>query len=625
MYKHITKEGKDFDELALILSEDNVKEVFCDIESTGLDARLSSLLLFQVMTGDQIFIYDFLHLNREHLKYLINLLEFTKVKCVFHNTKFDIKFIYENSGIWMKNLFDTMYCEVLLNAGIGKALYSLDELTEKYTTLVLDKEVRKEFINHGEVKEFSAQMLNYSAMDVLALKGIYEQQLLRIKEAREEKVLQVEMDLLTVVAKMEHDGILLDQDKWLLLEDKAKAIAEFNKIQITDELFSKFGSFENALKLADTLKIPVKTKRDRSALESILDQKLSYDWARGKFNIDSHQQLRLALNLIGIPVTSVDKKVLKNFKEHEIIQKLLEYSENEKRVSTYGRNLLKLIHPITGRIHADFFNIGAATGRFSSGHPNMQNIPNAEGYKQCFISSPEYYFLTLDYSQQEYRLAGAVSNEQRIIDAYLAGSDMHTATGAIVFNKKLSDVTKEERYIGKTMNFAILYGSTEWGLKRNLGVSLDRAVELLKSFWDGYPTLHKFKNSVEEKIVELGYSITPLGRRRYNTEKSIYMNNNEYFQYNSRIKREGFNHVIQGGGADILKIAMVNIHNKNPFGDKLRLLIQVHDELDAEAHESVRVDAAEFMKEEMLKAESLFLGPIPSKVDVKCDTTYWAK
>src|SRR4030065_1411740 len=112
MYKHITKEGKEFDELALILSEGNVYEVFCDIESTGLDSRLDKLLLFQVMANDQIFIYDFLHLNREHLRYLINLLEFTKVKCVFHNTKFDIKFLFENSGIWMKNLFDTMYCEV---------------------------------------------------------------------------------------------------------------------------------------------------------------------------------------------------------------------------------------------------------------------------------------------------------------------------------------------------------------------------------------------------------------------------------------------------------------------------------------------------------------------------------
>jgi DNA polymerase I-like protein with 3'-5' exonuclease and polymerase domains len=629
MYKHITKEGKEFDELALILSEGNVKEVYLDIESTGLDARLDKLLLFQVMAGEEIFIYDFTKLNREHLKYLLNLLDFTKVTSIFHNTKFDIKFTYENSGTWMKNLYDTMYTEVLLNAGIGKPLYSLEELALKYSNSsdTMDKEVRKTFFNQ-EVREFTTQQLNYAALDVKALKDIYTKQMKQVVECKLDKVHKVEMDLLPVVANMEHDGILLNKDAWLKLEEEE--LAKLNPLseEIVNDIFDKIKvkNFSNAYELAKALAIRVTTKRDTNLLQSIEDASVSLDWARKNFNMNSSKQLTTALNLIGIPVPNVDKEhTLKKFTKYDIVRKLINHSESEKRVSTYGSNFFKLIHPTTGRIHADFFNMGAASGRFSSGNPNMQNIPNADGYRQCFIASPDYYFLTLDYSQEEYRLAGAVSGEPKIIEAYQKGSDMHTATAANFFDKPLSSVTKQERQWGKTRNFEILYGTTEWGLSNSLKCGVDEAKKILDKYWDGYQVLKKFKDYAEEKIVELGYSITPLGRRRYNIEKPTYMTNWEYMRYSSRIKREGFNHIIQGAGADIIKIAMINIYNKNPFGDKLRLLIQVHDELDAEAHESVRVDAAEFMKEEMLKAEQPFLGEIPAAVDVKYDTTFWAK
>jgi len=248
---------------------------------------------------------------------------------------------------------------------------------------------------------------------------------------------------------------------------------------------------------------------------------------------------------------------------------------------------------------------------------NLQNIPRVNGYRECFIAPDEYKWISADYSQQEFRLAGAISGERVIIDAYKAGADMHTATASLIYDKPLDKIEKQERFIGKTANFTIVYGGTEYALGKNLGLSEEQSVKILKAFHDGYPIFSEFKKSAEKSILNLGYSTTVLGRRRYNEPKPIYQTNQEYMKYINKQKREGFNHIIQGTAADITKIAMLmNIPKNNPFGDKLKMLIQVHDELNFEAHESIVDDAVAFIREEMLKAERPFLGEIPASVDI---------
>jgi DNA polymerase I len=230
----------------------------------------------------------------------------------------------------------------------------------------------------------------------------------------------------------------------------------------------------------------------------------------------------------------------------------------------------------------------------------------------------------MDYSQQELRLVGAVSNEKKMIDAYLNKVDIHTITASLIFDKPVTDITKEERFFGKTLNFAVLYGTTEFGLKYNLQIPLDKAIDMIKSFYTGYPELSKFKKLCEEKILELGYSITPLGRRRYWSPKPIFADIFEVSKYREKMKREGFNFIIQGGGADITKIAMCNLFYKNPFGDKFRILLQVHDEIVAEVHDTIIDDAVKFMQEQMINAEQSFLGKIPAEVSWKISKK-WSK
>jgi DNA polymerase-1 len=323
-----------------------------------------------------------------------------------------------------------------------------------------------------------------------------------------------------------------------------------------------------------------------------------------------------AINLLGCNVTSTTEKVIAPFaKDHESIRKLLEVREVGKSVSTYGLTWLKNIHPIDGRVHTEYFTGGTVTGRFSSSNPNMQNLPVHGGFRECFIPEEDYVYISCDYSQQEYRLAGAVSGEPIIIDAYKNNSDMHTATAANFFDKPMNEVTKDERSWGKTRNFEIIYGTTEWGLSKSLKSTVKYAKDVLDKYWAGYPTLAKFKEAVEAKILELGYSCTPLGRRRYNLERPVFATPWELEMWKSQAKREGFNLIIQGGGADIMKIAMVNLYKNNIFGDKFRLLLQIHDELLVEVHKSIIEEAGQFLKKEMIEAEQVFLGEIPAVVE----------
>lgn len=627
MYKYV-KDESNFYDLALDLSEGDIKFVYCDLETTGLDARLDKILLFQIMAGESIYIFDFLNLNNEHLKYLVNLLEnVAKVTSVWHNPKFDIKFIAHNTGIWMKRLYDTMNAEVLINAGIGKSTYNLEELALKYAGVQLNKKVREQFFNQ-EVSLISEQMLQYSAEDVMVLKPIYECQMETIFSAKEDKILKIEMEVLPVIAKMEYDGVLIDKDAWLTIAEKEEERLE----RITNELKPAFlshinlSNYSDVYELAKAISYPMSnlSKKKKTLMRQLTGIDVLGNWFLENFNIGSTYQLQACLKLAGIDTNSTDKKILKKLNSHPILDIMMEKSECAKRVSTYGRNVIEYFHPITGRIHTEFLDMGAASGRLSSGNPmNLQNIPRLNGYRECFISAPDYDWVSCDFSQQEFRLAGAISGERKIIDAYIQGADMHTATASVIYNKSLSEIDKQERYIGKTANFTIVYGGTEYALGKNLGLSPEKSEEILKLFHEGYPTFSAFKKSAEESIIKYGFSSTVLGRRRYNEAQPLYLNNYEYLRYINKQKREGFNHIIQGTAADVTKIAMIKVYQNNPFGDKLKMLIQVHDELNFEAHKSISQDAAIYVKEEMIKAEQPFLGQIPAAADLSPISDHW--
>jgi len=587
-----------------------------DTETNGLDTFSSTWLLLQVKTNNKIFIFDVRKLGK-HINYIIELIKSSDKLVLLHNAKFDMKVIFVNTGVMLTNVYDSMVTEVLINQGIGRQFYSLKELVEKYCNCVLDKEIREEFYNYSE-ESFSNELLTYSALDVQYLGEIYEEHMKLIYSSNQVKVYDLEMKLIAPVTSMELNGVLLNRNAWIKLQDTAEKEIARAREGILEYILNTldFSKYENAFNAAEALLIPVKTKKLTNALMQITNPVAVKSWYKDNININSHSQIKEIFHILGIPLKSTEENELKKIQlSSPLANLLLIHREHSKKLSTYGEKFLEHINPTTGRIHSEFNQVGTQSGRFSSDSPNLQNIPKEEEYRSCFISGEEKSFLCLDYSQQEYRLAGAVSKEDKIIDAYKQGLDMHTATASAIYDIPLEQVDKDQRNKGKTINFSILYGSTKYGLAYKLQIDINQAEDFLRQVEEAFPKLTLFKTIVCNSIWKNKYSCTPLGRRRYFDTKILFTDWKEAQSYENRIKREGFNHIFQGGGGDATKIAMCNIYYNNPFGDKLRLTMQVHDEIVTEVDDDIVNEAKEFQTKCMVAALQPFLGEIPAVVD----------
>jgi len=259
--------------------------------------------------------------------------------------------------------------ESVITSGLGSKFVSLKELVLKYCNVTLDKDTRLDFIGMTRESEFTEQQIMYSAYDVLYLFDIYNQQMKLAEEAHMGKIVGIECQVEPVVAKMEMAGILLDIPMWNKLTEAAKKEAVILKGKLKDILFEALPieRYDNAYKFAIAIAIPINTKRLKNALEKIIDPLTVLAWAKDNFNIDSHKQLLTALNLAGIDTPSTNEKVLNKLPKNKIIDTIIEYRGFEKQISTYGDNVVAAVCPVTGRIHADFNQVGTASGRFSSG------------------------------------------------------------------------------------------------------------------------------------------------------------------------------------------------------------------------------------------------------------------
>jgi len=544
-----------------------------------------------------------------------------------HNLKFDLKFIYAKYGVLLKNIFDIFIAEGVLTAGLGSSFLSLNDLTNKYFGVQLEKEIRDTFIGK-ENDEFSEEQIDYLINDLKYLDRIYLKQVELSKEFNLEHVLDLEMKLVPVVTMMEYLGIKIDTDTWTqtlpLLESRRDEEERNLKSYLFTYLLDRLEG-KNLLEICEELSIPVKTKKAKQFLETVYDIDYIKDWLLDNINLDSPKQVLSILHLLGVEVPNTNEQTLQDYLSHDIIKMLLKYREIQKLLTTYGKNIVSKIHPLTGCLHPEFNQVGTATGRFSSSNPNCQNIPATEEFRKMFIARPGFLILDADYNQQEYRLAGALSGDKKIINAYKAGHDIHTATASIAYKVPLEQVTKEQRTDGKKINFLTLYGGSAMKLHKVLGFNLEYAQEIIDSINTSYVTSVQFRKLFGEKTFERGYSVTAFGRRRWYEKPVIYNSVDEFKELKSRIMRQGYNALIQGTGADIVKLAMVRCFYENPFGlDKFRIILQVHDEIVFEVAEEIIDDAKDFVIKTMEEVEQKFLGEIPAVVEVKINK-HWTK
>jgi DNA polymerase-1 len=301
-------------------------------------------------------------------------------------------------------------------------------------------------------------------------------------------------------------------------------------------------------------------------------------------------------------------------KEHQIIRDIQEYRQYKKLQSTYVDALPNEINPKTGRVHTAYAQAVAATGRLSSNNPNLQNIPirteRGKQVRKAFIPRDEnHVLLAADYSQIELRIIASLSEEETMIEAFKNGEDIHASTAAKVFNVPLEEVTREQRSNAKTVNFGIVYGVSAFGLSNQTDLSRKEAKALIDTYYETYPKLRNYMAEQVDFARENGYVETVLNRRRY--LKDI---NSQNAIVRGAAERNAVNAPIQGSAADIIKLAMINIHNrfeKEQF--KSKMLLQVHDELVFDAHKDELEIIKPIIKEEM---ENAYKMAVPLDVEM---------
>ena len=306
--------------------------------------------------------------------------------------------------------------------------------------------------------------------------------------------------------------------------------------------------------------------------------------------------------------------------EHPAVDLLLEYRELAKLKSTYLEALPLQINPKTHRVHTSFNQTGSVTGRLASSDPNLQNIPTrTETGRQVrlgFVASPGDLLLSVDYSQIELRVVAHMSKDERMLDAFRAGQDIHAATAAAINNIPLEKVTSEQRRNAKAINFGLIYGMSAFGLSRGTGITLGEAENFVKEYFNDFPGVKKYLDGIRTLAARQGYVETLFGRRRYFPNLANPVNVN----MRNREEREAINAPIQGTAADILKMAMIKLLPAlKSSGSKARLLLQVHDELVLEVPQSEVKETAALVQKIMSEAVTL---SIPLITDAKCGVNW---
>lgn len=350
-----------------------------------------------------------------------------------------------------------------------------------------------------------------------------------------------------------------------------------------------------------------------------------YTLAGEEFNVGSPKQLGAILfEKLGLPVIkktktgySTDAEVLQTLSvEHPIAALIVKHRELSKLRSTYAEALPKLINPLTGRIHTKLNQTVTATGRLSSSEPNLQNIPIrteiGREIRRAFIADPNYLLLSLDYSQIELRILAHMSGDPMLLQAFELGEDIHTATASILFGLPPEQVDKELRRRAKTVNYAVLYGMSDYGLSQELGIGVGEAKQIIDQYFQRFPQIKAFTQSILEEARAKGYVRTLLGRKRYMPELHS-ANRNERLA----AERAAINMPFQGTAADIMKLAMIRVRRRLPeMEPKARMLLQVHDELlleSPDSHEQV-AEVARAVRAEMEQAYPL---RVPLTVEAK--------
>ena len=504
------------------------------------------------------------------------------------NVKYDLNILKRYGCTLAGPVFDTMLAHYLIEPDLRHGMDYLSGIYLNYEPVSIEELIGKKGKNQLSMRDVAIEKIKeYAAEDAditFQLKEKLNPEL--IANNAEKLFYDLEVPLIDVLSDMEIEGIKINEG---FLNDYSKEL-EIELTQLEKDIIALAG-------------MPFNISSPKQLGEVLFDH-LKLDPKAKKTKTGQYQ---------------TGEDILSGLAEHEIVQKILLTRQFQKLKSTYVDALPTMINPLTGRVHTSFNQAVAATGRLSSTNPNLQNIPiktdKGKEVRKAFIPrSSDFQLLSADYSQIELRIIASVAKEEAMIEAFKNKLDIHQATAARVFGKAIEEVTADERRRAKAVNFGIIYGQSAFGLSQNLGIGRKDAAQIIEEYFKAYPGIKTYMDTTINFAKENGYVETLLGRRRYLRDI-----NSGNFTVRGFAERNAINAPIQGSAADMIKLAMIKIHNalKDPANGIVhsKMILQVHDELVFDAHK----DEIELLKQLVVKNMETameLLTPVVAEVGV---------
>jgi len=550
------------------------KVLAVDTETEGFDFTCKKMIMLQIGDQDTQFVIDTRHIDIEPLREVFESKDIIKI---FHNAKFDYKFIKQWGNISTRNIYDTYLVERVLHCGKEAYGYGLAKLTSRYLNVELNKDTRNQFINLKGMP-YSMQQIVYGAKDVEYLIQIREKQLPEISKYELNEIVDLENQAVVAFSEIEYEGLSIDIDKWgkLALENlhEAKQFTfKLDELVISNAKLKKFHQ-------------PV--QMDMFATET---RKTNINW-------DSPTQVLKVFQVLIPTLEDVNGKNLYKYRrKFELISAYIEYKEKSKLSNAYGSNFFKFIS-CDGKVHTNFKQI-LDTGRVSSSEPNMQQIPADNKYRNCFIAPEGWVFVSSDYSSQELNVIAFGSKDPVFLHALENEQDLHSVCAELVFqdewknasepdcayqiSKQKCDCPKHKklRTQVKSINFGLAYGMGPHKLADTLNIKISEASELIEKYFKAFPSIKAFLEMLGKFGKKHGYIRTfkPFKRRRWFSAWDKY---NTAPADLSQIERQSKNTPIQGASADMTKLALVFIFNEieSKYKNRVKLVMTVHDQID---------------------------------------------
>lgn len=539
------------DLIKLLLAE---KRISFDTETTGTDANMADLvgLSFSIKPGTGYYIP--VPAEREAAQVIVDefrvVLENEEIEKIGQNTKYDI-LVLKWYGVQVKGkLFDTMLAHYLIDPDTRHGMDVLSENYLGYSPISITKLIGAKGKNQGTMRDVPViDVVDYAAEDAdvtLQLAHIFEPKLKELNAAKLAE--EIENPLVYVLADIEKEGVRIDMET---LKAYSKEL-ETEIIKFEQNVYDKAG-----------VKFNLASPKQ---LGEVLFDKLQLDPKAKKTKTGQYQTGEDVLMALA--------------SKSDIVQDILDFRQLQKLKSTYVDALPLMVNPKTGRVHTSYNQAVAATGRLSSNNPNLQNIPirteRGREVRKAFIARDEnHILLSADYSQIELRIIAEISKEENMLDAFNKGIDIHTATAAKVYGVSIEEVDGTQRRNAKAVNFGIIYGQSAFGLSQNLGIPRKEAAEIIEQYFMQYPGIKRYMSDTMNFARENGFVETIMGRRRYLRDI-----NSANQTVRGFAERNAINAPIQGSAADMIKIAMINIHKEMKVqGMQSTMTMQVHDEL----------------------------------------------